>query len=199
VGRLRGTRKQVATRPDIPVRYRGRRRDLRVEAEPLETAGPYGKEGLGTGRIARKIFGSEARPGRNRMPVRAPVTEPETRLAGKKGKHRAPSAPRMVRRTMRPRAGESGVGSNTGPICLLGTRFPAGSGFSRTGRFPEKIAVICDFTEGKNHRHILFCGHFGGEPPLASDKASAGFGTVNSLRLTGLNFRSWEDPTCREP
>ncbi len=62
------------------------------------------------------------------MPVRAPVTKPGTSVTVR---HRAPSAlwnaEREVRRTdrekERPRAGESGVGSNAGPICFVGSSF----------------------------------------------------------------------------
>ena len=45
------------------------------------------------------------------------------------GKHRAPSASRKVRLKTGPRAGESGVGSNAGPICLARLPYPADPSF----------------------------------------------------------------------
>ena len=69
-----------------------------------------GSEGLTTWRCLRGSTG-----GWHRMPVRAPVTEPLMRnlRIAPEGKHWMPSACRKAG----PRIGESGVGSDAGPIC----------------------------------------------------------------------------------
>ena len=75
-----------------------------------------GSEGLTTWRCLRGSTG-----GWHRMPVRAPVTEPLMRnlRIAPEGKHWMPSACRKAG----PRIGESGVGSDAGPICI-GHRSP---------------------------------------------------------------------------
>ena len=75
-----------------------------------------GSEGLTTWRCLRGSTG-----GWHRMPVRAPVTEPLMRnlRIAPEGKHWMLSACRKAG----PRIGESGVGSDAGPICI-GHRSP---------------------------------------------------------------------------
>ena len=77
-----------------------------VELEPPE--GRCREQGL---RLRR----TEAAGKWNRMPVRAPVKQATNSLEAMTSGAKRFS---MVRRTRRPRAGESGVGSNTGPICI---------------------------------------------------------------------------------
>ena len=84
-----------------------------------------GSEGLTTWRCLRGSTG-----GWHRMPVRAPVTEPLMRnlRIAPEGKHWMPSACRKAG----PRIGESGVGSDVGPIfCGL-------SGRSFSGRIARR-------------------------------------------------------------
>jgi hypothetical protein len=117
-------------------------------------------------------FGT-AQQGRSesRMPVRAPVTK--LREAGRKAGGLGPDIGRQARaayreaegppnasqETERPRVGESGVGSNAGPICCVRPRFdPVMPSPHRVAR--REFAEACPVHDRLRHHFTAFAGRF---------------------------------------
>lgn len=114
------------------------------------------------------------------MPVRAPVTEPRGPVRrnerGNIGRQAfAETGGRKAEQEGSPRAGESGVGSNAGPICFGRTTescpFPV--------RFPPQFAPAWPHS-------APFPPQFVAEPFPAIDQPCAPFGTVRDSRVKGL-------------
>jgi hypothetical protein len=116
------------------------------------------------------------------MPVRAPVTKlrEASRKAGEPGPdigrqartayREAEGPPKVSQETERPRVGESGVGSNAGPICILGH---GGLGQISSLHFRVAARKTCGSAPGSGplrHHFTAFAGRFVPQQHCLSDK-----------------------------
>jgi len=114
-----GRESNAVARPDDPAGDRGT-----TGCKPGGTVRdrrPPGSTGCGTAGRRGEGFRTRTRSRRNRMPVRAPVTKARRPVRRtNRGDIGCQALPQWLCQGGRPRIGESGVGSDAGPICLSG-------------------------------------------------------------------------------